>query len=70
MIDLALISIILVIIGLLCMPIYSSYVMEWRIKKYAKKFKLEEVTNAIIKVMESLQDAGLIEGEKDQSYNN
>lgn len=64
--DLALISVILVIIGLLCMPIYSSYVMEWRIKKYAKKFKLEQVADAIIKVMESLQDAGFIEGEKDE----
>ena len=66
MIDLALISIILVVIGLLFMPLYSSYVMEWRIKKYTKQFKLEEVVEAIIKVMEGLQEAGLIEGEKDE----
>ena len=60
MIDLALISTILVIIGLLCMPIYSAYVMEWRIKKYAKQFKLEELANAIVALNK------LVDGEKDE----
>ena len=64
--DLGLISFILVIIGLIGMPWYSAYVMEWRIKKYAKKFQIEQFTQAIIKIMEGLQESGLIEGEKNE----
>ena len=38
--------------------------MEWRIKKYAKQFQIEQFTQAIIKIMQGLDNAGLIEGEK------
>lgn len=63
--DLAVISIILVVFGFVFMPFYSSFVMEWRIKRIAKKLKFEQFSEAIIRIMKGLKETGLI-GEKDE----
>ena len=59
-------NLIIVIIGFFILPLYSAKVMEWRIKKYAKQFQIEQLTQAIIQITEGLANAGLIEGEKDE----
>jgi len=56
MTDIAVISLIIVIIGLFVMPVYSSYMIEWRLKKYAKKFKLEDLIEALKQIVEELQE--------------
>jgi len=62
--DIAVISLIIVVIGLFVMPIYSSYMIEWRIKKYAKKFKLEDLIETIRQIADALTD-----GEEDEGIN-
>ena len=56
-------NLIILIVGFFILPLYSAKIMEWRIKKYAKQFQIEQFTQAIIKIMEGLDNAGLIEGE-------
>ena len=59
-------NLIILIIGFFILPIYSAKIMEWRIKKYAQRFELEKLTQAIIQIVQGLDNAGLIEGEKDE----
>ena len=54
--DIAIISLLVVITGLFLMPIYSSYMIEWRIKKYAKKFKLEDLIETIRQIADALTE--------------
>ena len=64
--DLAIISLIVVLTGLFLVPIYSSYVMEWRIKKYVKKFKISDIAKALIILVEEMTGKTIEELTKDE----
>lgn len=64
MIDLQLISLIGIVVGFLLMPIYSSYVMEWRIKRKIEQLKIEEFLEIFRRIIKGLENAGFIEAEE------
>lgn len=53
--NIAELSLIIVLVGLFTMPIYSSYVMEWRIKRVFKKYELEDLIRVIKEIAEALK---------------
>ena len=57
------IEILLAVIAILLAPVYSSYVIEWRIKRYVKKFKLEDLIETIRTVADAFKEEPSIEIE-------